>query len=410
LDLKGFTLTKSGNSQFSLVATNVTAGDIVVAASTGQPVRNMLSLETTASLPALNKPDNSPSTVTMNDNTNLQLNQLTGNTITRPFVFNGDVLVSNGNAALSTFGAPIQLNAGSILRAGATQGGGNNPIGLSGVISGPGQLIKEGTNTLTLSAANTYTGNTTVNSGTLTLGINSAVSSSSNLVIGGGTLGITGTSQTMNQLNVSAIGSHIDLGVTGSSTLHLSPSGNSVWNTSTSTALLTIDNWNANTHLFVGSSLYSVGSTTMGLSTTQLQRIQFTGHPLGATLISGGELAPQDVGGAISGFPKGDFDLNHSVDLGDIQAMLTALTDLPRFETTNHLFDSDVAFLGDFDNSGTVANRDIQGLLDFVASQGGSSVAAVPEPATLMLLILAAAGLGLGRGRPRRKYQQLINA
>ena len=126
LDLNGFTLTKSGNSQFSLAATNVTAGDIVVAASTGQPVRNMLSLEMTTSLPAVNKPDNSPSTVTMNDNTNLQLNQLTGNTITRPFVFNGDVLVSNGNAALSTFGAPIQLNAGSILRA-ATQAEATTP-------------------------------------------------------------------------------------------------------------------------------------------------------------------------------------------------------------------------------------------------------------------------------------------
>ena len=40
----------------------------------------------------------------------------------------------------------------------------------------------------------------------------------------------------------------------------------------------------------------------------------------------------------------------------------------------------------DFDNSGSVTNREIQGLLDLVASQGSGSVATVPEPATLVQL------------------------
>jgi autotransporter-associated beta strand protein len=39
------------------------------------------------------------------------------------------------------------------------------------VIGGNGSLIKNGATTLTLSAANTYTGGTTINDGTLALGL-----------------------------------------------------------------------------------------------------------------------------------------------------------------------------------------------------------------------------------------------
>jgi hypothetical protein len=84
----------------------------------------------------------------------------------------------------------------------------------------------------------------------------------------------------------------------------------------------------------------------------------------------------------------------------DNSTTLSALTILSAYKSTNQLTDAQLAAIGDFDNSSSVTNRDIQGLLDLVASQGGSgTAAAVPEPATLVRLFLAASGWGLGRGR-----------
>jgi hypothetical protein len=60
-----------------------------------------------------------------------------------------------------------------------------------------------------------------------------------------------------------------------------------------------------------------------------------------------------------------------------------------------------LAAIGDFDNSGAVTNRDIQGLLDLVASQGGGSVTAVPEPPGVDLGFMAA--LAVVPGFRRRK-------
>ena len=81
-----------------------------------------------------------------------------------------DTILFQGGAGYSN-GIPVAL----------TVGYNNSSTTYSGVMSGPGSLIKVGTGTLTLAGANTYTGNTTVNGGILkiaqaTLATNSTVS------------------------------------------------------------------------------------------------------------------------------------------------------------------------------------------------------------------------------------------
>ena len=79
-----------------------------------------------------------------------------------------------------------------------TVGGNNSSQTFSGVLSGSGSLIKSGPGTLTLSGANTYTGNTTISGGTLALN--------------GGSIGIT-TNITV------ASGATFDVSANGSLTL-----------------------------------------------------------------------------------------------------------------------------------------------------------------------------------------------
>ena len=89
---------------------------------------------------------------------------------------------------------------------------------LTAIISGAGNLIKDGTGTLTLTGANTYTGLTQVKAGTLQLNrlytaSGAVLPSTNNVHIIGGTLRVT-TNQTLNDVILSTGTLQVDNGVT----------------------------------------------------------------------------------------------------------------------------------------------------------------------------------------------------
>jgi hypothetical protein len=77
----------------------------------------------------------------------------------------------------------------------------------------------------------------------------------------------------------------------------------------------------------------------------------------------------------------GDFTLDGNVTPADIQEMLKALTNLDQFQADHNLSAQDLKTIGDLNGDQFVTNRDIQSLLNLLASapMGGGAVA-VPEP------------------------------
>ena len=209
--------------------------------------------------------------------------------------------VSGGTVVLSaanTYSGATTVNSGTLaIGAGGTTGSitGNvannatlvfnrsNTITYSGTISGSGDILKQAAGQLTLSASNSFTGNTTVNSGTLLLGNQNALRGST-FAGGAGTLAFTSVSPDTT-LNYYYLG-----GLSGSSSL-------SLLDTSAQSIRLNFGFNNADT-TFSGNLTNGQGIEKYGTGTTTLSGNISTGAVFGQMSVGQGGL--RQTGGTIT--------------------------------------------------------------------------------------------------------------
>lgn len=111
--------------------------------------------------------------------------------------YTGTTTISAGTLQIGTGGTTGSIS-GNIVNNAFLTFYRSNSFTFGNVISGTGSVTKTGAGTLTLSAANTYTGGTSVAQGTLTLGTSNRLASTGSLFIfGGATFNLAGFSQTV---------------------------------------------------------------------------------------------------------------------------------------------------------------------------------------------------------------------
>ena len=182
-------------------------------------------------------------------------------------------LLSGGSSALVSNAGAASTSANVALTDGALLGGAGN-LTLGGVLSdssGAAGFTKIGAGTLTLSAADTYSGNTTISQGTLRLGALEVIPDGpgkGNVALSGGTLDLGGYSETINGLSGSGTvdNTWTSATLTVGNNNASSTFGGVIQNTANPLTLIKIG---SGTLILSGSSTYS-GGTTISQGTLQL--------------------------------------------------------------------------------------------------------------------------------------------
>ncbi|KAF1707528.1 hypothetical protein CSC71_12975 [Pseudoxanthomonas sangjuensis] len=183
-----------------------------------------------------------------------------GESSNKTWSINNGTLNSSGTGALTLNGTVAIGNTATL---GGSFTGGSNAI--AGVISGSGNLRSAGDATWLLTGANTYTGQTIVDSGVLRAGTADAFGASSVFTVNGGTLDLNDFDRTLTRLT--GTGGTVDL---GSATLILeAAAGTSASYAGSITGSGGLTKLGASTQTLTGASTYT-GDTTIGGGTLNL--------------------------------------------------------------------------------------------------------------------------------------------
>ncbi|WP_256680071.1 autotransporter-associated beta strand repeat-containing protein [Pseudomonas sp. Marseille-P9899] len=241
--------------------------------------------------------------------------------------------------------------------------GGSHDLGLNGVISGSGVLVKNGSANLTLGGNNTYAGGTQLTSGSLTLGHNAALGSGMLVIAGQATLDTSTNLKVGNAVAVSSqltvAGSH-DLTLSGV----LSGSGNLIKNGSGQLLLSGANTFTGNTAVnagnltvsgsFASANVQVAGGASLGGSGTLSGRVSLAD---GASLLVGSASAPLTVGNL--SLASGS-NLNAALGQADASTTLVKVTGDLTFDGTLNISDAGGFGIGVyqlFSYDGTLTNN-----------------------------------------------------
>ena len=324
------------------------------------------------------------------------------------FNFSGGTMRAGGSFSTAL---PLALNTAG---GNATIDTAGYTVTLSGLLSGPGSLIKSGDGPLVLAASNNYTGATTISAGILTLANSAALAGGGALTFAGGTLQYSGSnSQDYSGRIVGSPGPiSIDtngMNVTFASALDGSNSGG-LTKTGSGTLLL------ANTSTYTGPTMVNQGELIVNGAVTSPVTVNSGGTlggagSLGSVAVNaGGHLAPGNSPGVMSlngslSLASGavmDYELDLPDDSDEIY-MPAGLMVLSGQQFSDFNFTPLAGFgmgkytlidAGSVDGSlGPALDGTIDGLPAILAVEGNDMVLnVVPEPSTL---VLAAAAAGL---------------
>lgn len=254
VDLAGFTLTKAGSNGIHLANTTFTAGSLNIAR--GAIFLNLNSATSNLSSVAVTLANVAGASLGLNGKS-LTVASLSGGGTTGGNVTLGVGTLTVGNASSTTY---------------------------SGVISGSGGLVKQGSGTLTLTRANTYSGGTTVSAGTLeltggALAGNISVGASGTMRMNHGDFGVVYGGQLSGTGNVVVTGASNDLQLSGNNssfTGTLTVSGGAQLrlrndNAVSGAALVLESGGAASVYNYVGTAAFNVASLASSDPTTWIR-------------------------------------------------------------------------------------------------------------------------------------------